>query len=90
MKLRQLEVRELVRQMITYNKVALEAESNIGDLLKDQPSGCIIPETRKSDIFTKFVALNKTQWEIIRFAASGGVKVITSDIMEEYRKEQLS
>lgn len=53
MKLRQLEVGELVRQMITYNKVALEAESNIGDLLKDQPSGCIIPETRKSDIFAK-------------------------------------
>ncbi|GKS10863.1 hypothetical protein YDYSY3_18630 [Paenibacillus chitinolyticus] len=56
MKLRQLEVGELVRQMITYNKVALEAESNIGDLLKDQPSGCIIPEARKSDIFAKSTA----------------------------------
>ncbi|MBU9705490.1 hypothetical protein KSP24_00945 [Paenibacillus sp. AK121] len=56
MKLRQLEVGELVRQMITYNKVALEAEANIGDLLKDQPSGCIIPETRKSEIFAKSTA----------------------------------
>lgn len=37
-----------------------------------------------------FVALNKTQWEIIRFASSGGVKIITSDTMEEYRKEQPS
>lgn len=37
-----------------------------------------------------FVALNKTQWEIIRFAASGGVKVLTSDSMSEYRKNQSS
>ena len=47
MKLRQQEVGEIVRQMITYNKVSLEAEENIGDLLKYQPTGCIIPETRK-------------------------------------------
>lgn len=31
-----------------------------------------------------FVALNKTQWEIIRFASSGGVKVLTSEILDEY------
>ncbi|GKS10864.1 hypothetical protein YDYSY3_18640 [Paenibacillus chitinolyticus] len=37
-----------------------------------------------------FVALNKTQWEIIRFAASGGVKIVTSDTIEEYRKGQPS
>jgi len=56
MKLRQREVGELVRQMITYNKVALEAESNIGDLLKEQPSSCVIPETRKSQIIAKSTA----------------------------------
>ena len=31
-----------------------------------------------------FVALNRTQWEIIRFASTGGVKVLTSDIISEY------
>lgn len=35
-----------------------------------------------------FLALNKTQGEIIRFAASGGVKIITNDIIDDYRKEQ--
>lgn len=35
-----------------------------------------------------FVALNKTQWEIIRFASTGGVKVLTSDILEEYTDER--
>lgn len=33
-----------------------------------------------------FVALNKTQPEIIRFAETGGVKVLTSDIIYEYTK----
>ncbi|MDQ0176269.1 hypothetical protein [Bacillus chungangensis] len=31
-----------------------------------------------------FVALNKTQSEIIRFAGTGGVKVLTSDIISKY------
>jgi hypothetical protein len=31
-----------------------------------------------------YVAMQKTQWEIIRFASTGGVKVLTSDILEEY------
>lgn len=35
-----------------------------------------------------FVALNKTQWEIIRFASTGGVKVLTSEILEEYKDEK--
>ncbi|MCU4716026.1 hypothetical protein OCE25_27640 [Bacillus cereus] len=56
MKLRQQEVGEIVRQMITYNKVSLEAEENIGDLLKYQPTGCIIPETRKNQILAKSTA----------------------------------
>jgi hypothetical protein len=56
MKLRQKEVGELVRQMITYNKVALEAETHIGELLKNQPSGCVIPETRKNQILAKSTA----------------------------------
>jgi len=35
-----------------------------------------------------FVALNKTQWEIIRFASSGGVKVLTREILEEYKSKR--
>jgi hypothetical protein len=53
MKLRQQDVGELVRQMITYNKLATEVEGNIGDLLNYQPTGCIIPETRKNQILAK-------------------------------------
>ncbi|MDQ0176270.1 hypothetical protein [Bacillus chungangensis] len=56
MKLRQQEVGELVRQMITYNKVTLEVGENIGDLLNYQPTGCIIPETRKNQILAKSTA----------------------------------
>lgn len=37
-----------------------------------------------------FVALNKTQWEIVRFASTGGVKVLTSDILEGFRDERYS
>ncbi|WP_227766376.1 hypothetical protein [Zhaonella formicivorans] len=37
-----------------------------------------------------FVALNKTQWEIIRFASTGGVKVLTSEILEEYKDKRYS
>lgn len=56
MKLRQHEVGELVRQMLRYNKVAIDAETNIGDLLKNQPNGCIIPEARKMDIIARSIA----------------------------------
>lgn len=56
MKLRQPEVGELVRQMITYNKIAPEMEESIGDLLQNQPTGCIIPETRKNEILAKSTA----------------------------------
>lgn len=34
-----------------------------------------------------YVALNKTQWEVIRFASTGGVKVLTSDILQDYNKK---
>ncbi|WP_080837099.1 hypothetical protein [Cohnella massiliensis] len=74
MKLRQREVGELVRQMITYNKVALEAESNIGDLLKEQPSRCVIPETRKNQIIAKSTApVEALRSKMLSTLRTGGV-----------------
>jgi hypothetical protein len=73
MKLRQREVGELVRQMIIYNKVN-EAESNISDLIKAQPSSCIIPEARKNQIIAESTAQVKTLREKMLIALrTGGV-----------------
>ena len=74
MKLRQYEVGELVRQMITYNKVALDAEGNIGDLLNYQPTGCIIPETRKNIILAKSTApVESMRNKLLLTLRTGGV-----------------
>ena len=74
MKLRQHEVGELVRQMITYNKLAIEAESNIEDLLQHKPSGCIIPETRKNEIVAKSTApVEAMRNKLLMTLRTGGV-----------------
>ncbi|PEQ90720.1 hypothetical protein CN481_16765 [Bacillus sp. AFS006103] len=74
MKLRQQEVGELVRQMITYNKVNLEVEENIGDLLNYQPTGCIIPETRKNQILAKSTApVESMRNKLLLTLRTGGV-----------------
>lgn len=74
MKLRQQEVGELVRQMITYNKIAFEAEGKIGDLLNHQPTGCIIPETRKNQILAKSTApVEAVRNKLLLTLRTGGV-----------------
>jgi len=73
MKLRQREVGELVRQMIIYNKVN-EVESNIGDMLDEQPERYIIPETRKNQIIANSTAsVEDLRHEMLTTLRTGGV-----------------
>lgn len=50
MRLRQPEVGVLVKQMLDYNKLILDADANLGSLFRDQPKSYIIPEVRKREI----------------------------------------
>lgn len=50
MRLRQPEVGRLVKQMLDYNKLILDADATMGSLFKDQPTSYTIPEVRKRQI----------------------------------------
>lgn len=50
MKLRQREVGLLVKQMLDYNKLILDADTSMGNLVLDQPTSYTIPEIRKRQI----------------------------------------
>jgi hypothetical protein len=56
MKLRQIEVGKLAVQMLSHNKVVPEADVNVQEFLKEQPSDYIIPEARK-----QFITARATQ-----------------------------
>lgn len=53
MKLRQIEVGRLVKQMIIFNKAVSDMDENFSDVLQKQPSSYIIPEVRKKQIEAK-------------------------------------
>lgn len=50
MKLRQNEVGKMVQQLLSYNRLLPENEVNEEDFLKKQPTGYVIPESRRKEI----------------------------------------
>ncbi|PJN64563.1 hypothetical protein PAEAM_06490 [Paenibacillus sp. GM1FR] len=73
MKLRQSEVGKLAKQMISLNKVILEAEENSSSILNAQPSQYIIPEVRKQQIMSNSTAPVKAlQEKILNSIRTGG------------------
>ena len=50
MRLRQTEVGLLVKQMLDYNKLILDADVSLESLFRNQPTSYEIPEVRKREI----------------------------------------